>query len=343
MKLRRVKGVIMAGVMILSLLTNAFAASMFPDVTEETYGWALEAVEEMAENGIIKGYEDDSFRPENTVTKLEALVLIARILGVNNRVNDAVMENAMAKYEDTVGAYELPYGDEEIIYLLAKNVISVSELSGYISGSNASAGLKRYEVAVLLTKAMGAEETVKQNLVTVLDYEDEKDIPSYAKKYVEYVTNEEIMMGVDENTFSPETDVTRAQAAVLLKRVMDAIEIEEYTAAVASVDSVLQVVRLRTDDGETYGYTVKDDITLRFDGEKCILDEVKVGDVIEIKEDAKSFARFKQIVEVTGSRIVPEWLEGDIENLRGTVKALPTREQIDTEVEETLIVELYSK
>ena len=70
---------------------------------------------------------------------------------------------------------------------------------------------------------------------------------------------------------------------------------------------------------------------------------MKVGDVIEIKEDAKSFERFKQIVEVTGSRIVPEWLEGDIENLRGTVKALPTREQIDTEVEETLIVELYSK
>ena len=71
--------------------------------------------------------------------------------------------------------------------------------------------------------------------------------------------------------------------------------------------------------------------------------EVKVGDVIEIKEDAKSFDRFKQIVEVTGSRIVPEWLEGDIENLKGSVKALPTREQIDTEVEETLIVELYSK
>ena len=63
----------------------------------------------------------------------------------------------------------------------------------------------------------------------------------------------------------------------------------------------------------------------------------------EIKEDAKSFERFKLTTEVTGSRIVPEWLEGDMENLRGTVKALPTREQIDTDVEETLIVELYSK
>ena len=71
--------------------------------------------------------------------------------------------------------------------------------------------------------------------------------------------------------------------------------------------------------------------------------QVKVGDVIEVKEDAKSFARFKQITEVTGSRIVPEWLEADIENLRGTVKAAPARDQIDTDIQETLIVELYSK
>jgi small subunit ribosomal protein S4 len=71
--------------------------------------------------------------------------------------------------------------------------------------------------------------------------------------------------------------------------------------------------------------------------------QVKVGDVVEVKEDAKSFERFKLVTEVTASRIVPEWLEGDIENLRGTIKALPSRDQIDTDVQETLIVELYSK
>jgi small subunit ribosomal protein S4 len=71
--------------------------------------------------------------------------------------------------------------------------------------------------------------------------------------------------------------------------------------------------------------------------------QVRVGDVIEVKEDAKTLARFKQITEVTASRIVPEWLEGDIETLKGTVKAVPSREQIDTDIQETLIVELYSK
>ena len=70
---------------------------------------------------------------------------------------------------------------------------------------------------------------------------------------------------------------------------------------------------------------------------------IKAGDVIEIKEGKKSSQRYKDIVELTGGRLVPEWLESDIENLKGTVKELPTREAIDVPVDEMMIVELYSK
>ena len=70
---------------------------------------------------------------------------------------------------------------------------------------------------------------------------------------------------------------------------------------------------------------------------------IKAGDVIEIKEVKKSTQIYKDIVEVTGGRLVPEWLESDIENLKGTVKELPTREAIDVPVDEMMIVELYSK
>ena len=70
---------------------------------------------------------------------------------------------------------------------------------------------------------------------------------------------------------------------------------------------------------------------------------VKAGDVIEIKESKKNIQRMKDIVEVAGGRIVPEWLDVDTENFKGTVKELPTREQIDVPVDEMLIVELYSK
>ena len=70
---------------------------------------------------------------------------------------------------------------------------------------------------------------------------------------------------------------------------------------------------------------------------------VKPGDVIEIKEKYKTSQRYKDILEVTEARIVPEWLEANHEALSGTVKELPTREQIDVPVNEMLIVELYSK
>ncbi len=70
---------------------------------------------------------------------------------------------------------------------------------------------------------------------------------------------------------------------------------------------------------------------------------IKAGDVIEVKEKCKSSQRYKDILEVTGGRLIPAWLDVDQENLKGTVKELPTREEIDVPVNEMLIVELYSK
>ena len=70
---------------------------------------------------------------------------------------------------------------------------------------------------------------------------------------------------------------------------------------------------------------------------------VKAGDEIEIREKSKGSERYKAILEVTGGRLVPEWIDVDQENLKGTVKELPNREAIDVPVNEMLIVELYSK
>ena len=70
---------------------------------------------------------------------------------------------------------------------------------------------------------------------------------------------------------------------------------------------------------------------------------IKAGDVVEIREKSKGDTRYKLILEVTAGRLVPAWLDVDQEALKGTVKALPTREEIDVPVNEMLIVELYSK
>lgn len=71
--------------------------------------------------------------------------------------------------------------------------------------------------------------------------------------------------------------------------------------------------------------------------------QMKVGDVIEVREKSRGLQRFKDVLDVTASRIVPDWLGAEHEHLRGTIVSLPTREQITVPVRETLIVEFYSK
>lgn len=71
--------------------------------------------------------------------------------------------------------------------------------------------------------------------------------------------------------------------------------------------------------------------------------QLKVGDVIEVREKSRSLQRFKDVLEVTDSRIIPEWLNAEHEHLRGTVLSVPTREQITVPVSEQMIVEFYSK
>ena len=83
-------------------------------------------------------------------------------------------------------------------------------------------------------------------------------------------------------------------------------------------------------------------VLIPFHNAETKVDQVP-GDVIEVSEKAKSLQRYKDIVEVTGGRLVPEWMDGDIEALKGTIKELPTRAMIDVPVDEMLIVELYSK
>ena len=70
---------------------------------------------------------------------------------------------------------------------------------------------------------------------------------------------------------------------------------------------------------------------------------VSAGDTIEIREKSRELQRYKDIVEVTAGRLTPEWMDVDLDALKGTIKALPTREMIDVPVDEMAIVELYSK
>ncbi len=71
--------------------------------------------------------------------------------------------------------------------------------------------------------------------------------------------------------------------------------------------------------------------------------QVKPGDVVEVAEKAKAQLRVKAAAEAAESRGIPDWMEVDAKALKGTFKALPTRPELPSSINESLVIELYSK
>lgn len=252
--------------------TTVFAA--FPDVTSQ-YGWASDAINSMADSGIIKGYEDGTFQPSKSISKLEGLVLISRILGFNDSENASFADEAAELYADTLGKYKINFGQREVSYLLLKGVLKADELDDYIGDDNYSVGLKRYEVATLLTKALDAGDSLTS--AASLEYKDADSIPASAKKYVKYVTDQGLMNGMDDNTFSPNTDVTRAQAAVVLKKLQNKTGYTFKSGTVAEMDTVTGIIKLKDADGATFSHSLLPTVILRYDGERIAAGQIESG------------------------------------------------------------------
>lgn len=257
--------------------------------------WAQEYVASMADDGIINGYTDGTFKPDNTVTKLEALALVARILGSREEINAGLIEKGKELYAEKLEDYDLSFGTDEICYLLVKGIIFENELSDYFGNGAANEGMKRYEVAILLTKAMGAEQEVKDKVSAVLDYEDTLEIPATARKYVEHVTKAGLMNGMDDGKFAPMNDVNRAQAAAVLYRLRDINGYETFKGVVASYDKDSRTIRFKLEDDENKAFTIiPANVTLRCDGEEIEPSEITVGweAVVTIKDEMLSMVDF---------------------------------------------------
>ncbi len=263
---------------------NGFA---FADMEGDAFAWAKEAVGEMTQLNIIKGYEDGTFKPDKSVSKQEALVLISRICGYSEESSKKYIELAKAEFGEMLEDYETPYKDE-IAYLLHRGVINKKDISSYVADSVAPVALKRYEAAVLLTKLMGAEEEASEKEKFDMQFADINEIPGVAKGYVDYVCSNSIMNGMGDNMFVPMGDVTRAQIATLLYRVMHNIKFNYISGTVSAYESDTYNLIIVDEKGEKQNITVKDGVAIRLDGKETEMDLVPPGSEIRLTYSDKT-------------------------------------------------------
>ncbi len=201
----------------------------FTDITKDTHSWAIDAVNAMTEKGIINGTSATTFSPDNEVTKIQALLLISRMLGYNDKIVQTYINTIYALYENELSSLSTVY-KKELAYLVFNGAFSLEE----IIAMNLEASLTREEAAMFLAKADKADlesYTIKSSAL----YADNDQISNEYDESVYYVSEKGYMNGVGDNMFGPSSTVTRAQIATMLYRIIEKTNIT-YTQAV--VDSV---------------------------------------------------------------------------------------------------------
>ena len=222
---------ILAFTLILMMLFSlaASAATEFTDITKESHPWAYDAVMDMSSKGIINGTSSTTFTPDSAVTRMQTLLLLARITGYNSTAVKEKVNDIYSIYEEELSDLATTYKNE-LAFLAFMNYFTVDEFKEM----NLSGEVSREEAALFLAKASGvsADEISGVHGDT---FSDDKDIKDEYKPYVYYVRDKGYMTGVADGVFAPKTVLTRAQIATMLYRVLPDID---YTFEKASVDTV---------------------------------------------------------------------------------------------------------
>ena len=243
-------------------------STRFTDINSEEFAWAKSYINDMAGKGFISGYEDNTFRPDNDVTRLEALSLFARAMGSNDSANTELLEIAHDKFDSVIKEYGLKWGTDEIAYLMYKGALKKTDLDTYLKDDEKDTPMKRYEAAIIITKAMGGEEKALSELGVVLDYTDAREVPSNAIQYVSYATDAGIMEGMGEGLFSPNTAVKRSQMAVMLSRTVDKTNYTFEKNKITAVDTENKTITATNSKGKETQYTYTDSTVIKSLGDE---------------------------------------------------------------------------
>lgn len=180
--------------------------SLFSD-TENN--WAEDQINELAEAGIIKGYEDGTFRPGEPVTRAQIVTLLARLM----------------KWPPAQG--QLSFKDQ--VPAWAKDAVAAAVARGVVKGYPdqkfwPDRPVTRAEMSVILAQAVKLPSSSAP-----LDFKDAQKVPQWAREAVSRVVSAGVIKGYEGNLLKPEANLTRAEMAAIIKRldILNYVKVEQ--------------------------------------------------------------------------------------------------------------------
>lgn len=289
MKSKILNKILLLTVVISLLFTMTANAVAFTDISTH---WAKSYIERVAAKGIVSGYDDGTFKPDNNVTVLEALVMLSRLYDIDDDLKEKIDE----KYEPTLkGMTNTLYNEWSFEYLsviIELGVVSENGIRDMFAKKTIFQQATREEIAVLLTKAMLLGDEAQNLKVYTLPFTDAAKISTSARPYIYVMYDKDILEGDSYKNINPSAKITRAEIATLLDKAykyIDANDVypdfDDYVPTTALNGIITEVSE---GSAESYIY-VKDDneveSIVKINNETDIYLNGKSADIDDLKED----------------------------------------------------------
>lgn len=253
----------------------------FRDLNEDDWQWAYAHIIRLASQGVFNGYEDGSFKPQNKITRIEALVAAVRLLGLQAEAEKAENMNATLNFKD-FDKLKAKYGWAVGYVAVALENDLFNE---YDTAVQAEKPADRLWVAVLLVKALKLEAEAKTKMDYQLSFGDAGDIPAGAVGYVAVAVEKSLVTGYADGTFRPNKSITRAELAALLDRVGGQLPDDLIDGAFKGTvkSTTASSITISAADGSSLTLTLASDVFVFRNGVKASASALQAGDKVFLR------------------------------------------------------------
>jgi hypothetical protein len=319
--MKKLNKIILFTVVLTTLFTMTANALAFNDIADH---WAKSYIERVEKNGLVTGYENGKFKPDNNVTVLESLIMMSRLYKIDEDIKEEIIDEYKPSLKTMKNISNYEWSLEPLSIAIELGIVTEQAVKDMFAKETIFLDAKREEVAVLLTKAMGLNEEAKSLKVYSIPFKDVDEITNSARPFIYLMYEKKIMLGDNEKKINPKAKITRAEIATLLDKAYDYIkdndvipDLDEYEPT-TTVDGI--ITEISSNKKEFYIY-VKND--------KEVESIVKINDDTEITINGRTreFSDLKEDMLVT-CKISEEKLAVEIEAdntkdvVRGTIASV---------------------
>jgi hypothetical protein len=251
----------------------------FEDMKNGEYEWAMRYIASLASKKVFEGYEDGTFQPNKTISRIEAITAAVRLMGLRSQAESSEEMNSHLNFKDADKIREKYPWATGYVAVAAENDLFTENDTMVQPEKEAT----RLWATMLLVKSLKLENEAKAKMNTKLSFKDAKEIPAGSVGYIAVAIEKGLIDGYEDNTFRPNRPVTRAELAALLDRTGS--QLPEYNNTVVNGTlsavingNVLTVVK----DGQSHQYALHADALILRKGVRAQASDLKVGDQLKV-------------------------------------------------------------